>query len=73
MSYSNRVWICPYYLSDRRDRMCCEAGEVKLPDRIATLDYMERYCSSYDWEDCTLAQALGGFYEREQKGQEGNA
>lgn len=67
MGYSKRLFICPYYVRDYRNRMSCEGGVVQIADAPATVRYMDRYCASYDWERCTLAQALNDFYEGDGK------
>ena len=63
MGYSNRTWMCPYYIRDYKDHMSCEAGRIQLPDIRASQDYMAKYCSTYDWEDCSLACALTRYFE----------
>lgn len=67
MGYSNRTFICPFYVRDHRDKMRCEGGTVRLADLRSTLRYMNSYCASYDWERCTLARALEEFYEGREK------
>ena len=58
MSYSKRVWVCPYYRCDYPDKLSCEAGKITMHDRETLRQYAVRYCASYGWEECTLAKIL---------------
>lgn len=65
MGYSNRLWICPYYRRDYKDRMSCEGGRVQMPSVPLTREYMAQYCASQNYRNCTLARVLTQYYEKE--------
>ena len=67
MGYSNKTWICPYYIRDYKDHMSCEAGRMALPSVRATQEYMAQYCATYDWEDCSLGCALTRYFEEKER------
>ena len=67
-TYSHKLFICPFYKSDRRknDTFCisCESGYLRLNGRPAFNDYTDRYCCKHDgWQLCTMAAATQDFYK----------
>lgn len=63
MSYSRKIFICPYYQTNARDYVTCEGGKIKM-DREMIRKYEDRYCASYDWEKCSIAMILTEAFER---------
>lgn len=64
MGYSHRNWACPYYRSDKPDRVYCCGGTIKLPTRKNLIDYADRYCGSASgWKNCSIAVAWTKYYE----------
>lgn len=61
------TWICPYYVRDYKDHMSCKCGRIELPSNEATREYMRRYCTTYDWQSCSLACALTKHYNEEEE------
>lgn len=53
-----KKWICPYYKWDSEKFVSCDGGRVCLPSRDKANRYMNKYCASYDWEHCSLAQFI---------------
>lgn len=65
MSYNKKTWMCPYYKSDDKNYIKCEAGKIEFDTGRATmLQYADAYCADEDWENCTLAKMLTGSYDR---------
>ncbi len=65
--YSNKTWVCPFYQWSKKEDIYCEGGVLKFPDWQAMSDYADKYCASFGYEGCGIAQALTEFYEREHK------
>lgn len=58
MGYSHRNWACPYYRSDKPDRVYCYGGTIKFPDRKSLIEYANKYCGKADsWSKCSVAAA----------------
>ena len=68
MSWSKRVWACPFYRSDADQRVRCEGGSIKFKSRLAARRYADRFCgSACGWQKCTIAASLVESYEEEDK------
>lgn len=56
--------VCPFWLKDARKSVTCEGAEpgtllsVKTGTEAALRKYKQRYCCSYSWKDCMVAQIL---------------
>ena len=57
------LYICPFYTSEDPGVVRCEAGSLKFPNRAAGLWYRKKYCGSYDFLECGIAQMMNGYYE----------
>lgn len=65
--YSNRLWECPFFTWDSKDKLRCEAGTIDFRKKPNALNgYISAYCAG-DWKRCTLARALLLEYESEEK------
>ncbi len=53
-----KKWICPYYKYDAEKFVSCDGGRVCLFTRDHANRYMDKYCASYNWEKCSLAQYI---------------
>ena len=68
-SHYHRAYACPYYTSDAKGRIVCEAGQIRMRSTTMTLAYADSYCCSVtDWPRCTLAQAVTVEYEKKGRG-----
>lgn len=65
MGYSHRAFICPYFQYDIKLGVKCEGGKINFKDRDHALGYENKYCGSYDWKHCSVAQALNIYYEEQ--------
>lgn len=54
---------CPYYKSDRDNRISCEGANVKLPDMRSKRMQIKNYCAG-DWKTCTIARTMEDYYDR---------
>ena len=64
MSWSKKLWQCPFYRSDQKECLLCEGGRLRLP--ISALrDYETAYCAG-DWRSCTIARALLRHYDEQE-------
>lgn len=66
-SYSNKTWTCPFYGSSKKLSMNCEGGRLHFSSWADCSEYADRYCASYNWRNCTVAQQLLRKYEREER------
>lgn len=67
MSWSRRIWSCPYYKWDDKLRIKCECGRLDFPARKSLERYADRYCSSVEgWSRCTLACSMTEYLEEVQ-------
>lgn len=63
--YSHRAWQCPYFNSDEKQVIRCEAGRLTFPDGEAIHRFGSQFCaSSKGWHGCPLAACLEEYYER---------
>lgn len=59
------TWCCPYWHKDKGDRVTCEAGTIRFPDRAARMDYIHSHCASVDgWQRCHLSRMMEDYYDR---------
>lgn len=65
--HRNKIWVCPYFQKAQGPRMYCEGGCVQFPAQELNEAYFARFCTSYNWEQCGLAQALTEYYNRKEK------
>lgn len=66
MGYSHRVWACPYYRSDKADRVYCFGGTIKFPDGKSLIRYANQYCgSARGWARCSVAAAWTDYVNKE--------
>lgn len=58
-------WYCPYWHKDKSDRVTCEAGTVRFPDKQAREEYIKQFCAGRErsWEQCSLAQMMETYYK----------
>lgn len=65
-SYSNKYWTCPFYGSSKKLCINCEGGRLQFGTWRDCSEYADKYCASYGWRNCTVAQQLLRKYEREE-------
>lgn len=71
MGYSGRNWQCPFFRWDEREGLHCEGGCVRFRSKETYSGYTKQFCCRTDgWEKCTLAKALIGQYEEEERRKE---
>lgn len=60
-----KLAVCPYYSKEVNDRLRCEGGSIKFPDKAARKEIVYQYCSSIEnCQKCTLYQMLTNYYDR---------
>lgn len=65
MGYTHLTWSCPFYKSDDKCVIRCEAGRMKFFDFKAEIEYANKYCADpAGWQECTLARNCCRYYER---------
>ena len=67
-TYSHKLFICPFYKSDRRKgdtfSISCDGCIIRLQGRKAFNEYADQNCCSHEgWQQCTVAMALKKYYE----------
>lgn len=65
-SYSNKYWTCPFYGSSKKLCINCEGGRLHFGTWRDCSEYADKYCASYGWQNCTVAQQLLRKYEMEE-------
>ena len=64
MDYWHKDWKCPFYKYNEQRKVCCEGGcRVQFMDKSSAGRYMSRYCASFRYADCTIAQSRIEIYE----------
>ena len=59
------TWCCPYWHKEKQDRITCEGGTIRFPDKTGREDWIRRYCiSQHGWADCPVAEMMETYYER---------
>lgn len=58
--------ICPFFQQDRgNNRISCEGGSLRFPDRVARREFVYTYCASFEGcKACPLNRSLEQYYER---------
>ena len=65
MGYSNRTWMCPFFVWDEMLAIHCEGGRLTFKDREQMLEYIDRHCACLQgWKNCSMAISLEKYYER---------
>lgn len=60
--------VCPFYVKDSREKMWCEGGTIKLPDREARHEIVMEYCSNMrNYKNCTICRMLMNYYDRKEQ------
>ena len=67
--YWSEIFICPYYVSDEKDRITCEnRNAMRFYTVRATKEFICEFCASHEgWKQCTIAQMLDKHYDKEYK------
>lgn len=61
--WSNRYWVCPFFLIDEKYTIKCEGGSrVEFINAVEKSNYSDRYCCSSRWGTCTVADMLARRY-----------
>lgn len=65
MDYWHKLWVCPFYRWSDKTRVHCEGGTgVAFHDIRTIVEYMEGYCASQNWKQCSIAKSMLTYYER---------
>lgn len=61
-----RLYKCPFFHDDRRGRISCEGGSVKL-GISGNKEYATRFCANNPgWRECPFARELSKKYGSEE-------
>ena len=62
---NSHIPYCPFYHKDGLDKLFCEGGTIKFPDREARYEIVYNVCASErNHKNCTLYKMLMGYYDR---------
>ena len=63
---NSHIPYCPFYRKDTVDKLYCEGGTIKLPDREAKREILFDVCAGEkSHKNCTLYKMLMNHYDRE--------
>ena len=64
---NSHIPYCPFYRKDAVDKLYCEGGTIKFPDREAGHEIIYTICSSAEkHKHCTLYKMLMNYYDRKE-------
>lgn len=63
-----RLPICPYFRDEKNRSISCEDTYRCLDTKDEKYQWMEDYCTSWEWEQCPYAVEITEAYERFEEG-----
>lgn len=62
---NSHIPYCPFYRKDGTDKLYCEGGTIKFPDREARHEIVYNVCASAEnHKNCTVYKMLMNHYDR---------
>ena len=64
--YWHKAYVCPFWEAAGKRTIRCEDGCVLcFPESRDTADYIGRYCASYEYGKCSIAEAKTRYFDRQ--------
>lgn len=62
---NSHIPYCPFYRKDGADKLYCEGGTIKFPDKEARHEIVYNVCASEkNYKNCTIYKMLMNYYDR---------
>ena len=58
--------ICPFWKWEGEGSSICEGCKLTFPDRSTRQEYIDRFCGSMEYRQCTIAAALMRYYDEKE-------